>query len=42
MLVTDIEPTPDNDAIFYFVLFVEGQHVFVRQRFMRPAPRADK
>lgn len=41
LLVTDIEPTQDNDAISYFVLFVEGSDVFVRQRFMRPAPRVD-
>jgi hypothetical protein len=41
MLVTDIEPTQDNDVIVYFVLFREGSRVFVHERFMRPAPRID-
>jgi hypothetical protein len=41
MLVTDIQDAQDSDAISCFVLFREGSRVFVRQRFMRPAPRID-
>src|SRR5689334_708097 len=33
MLVTDIQPTSQSDAIMYFALFRDGEDVFVRHRF---------